>query len=180
MGPLVRGVGKHRREETASPTPAVPGAANPPITSPSLTQSLRVHPSRFSESLSFAIAIASEPCRSSVRTALRTVLKVGYVSCVLGGSPPKTGRLELGRPSVLSDELPKHEDHAERLENREEQEQRPDAADRRPSDEDRVEQDLQREEGPQVGHLAVRGSVEREQSESPAQREQRDRERLEA
>src|SRR2546427_11144309 len=165
MGPWFGGGGGPGRRVPATPPPPVPGAAAPPITSPSLTQSLRRHPSCFSESLSFAIAIASEPCRSSVRTALRSVLKVGYVSCVLGGSPPKTGRLELGRPSVLSDELPKHEDHAERLENREEQEQRPDAADRRPSDEDRVEQELQSEEGRQVGHRDVLVSVDREQSE---------------
>src|SRR3989442_15992019 len=108
MGPLFCWGGGLGRRVPATPPPPFPAAADPPITSPSLTQSLRVHPSRFSESLSFAIAIASEPCRSSVRTALRTVLKVGDVSCVLGGSPPKTERFELGRPSVLSDELPKH------------------------------------------------------------------------
>ncbi len=61
---------------------------------------------------------------------------------------------------MLPDKPPKHEENSEPLQDREEQQQGPDATHGWAPEERRVEDYLQREERPQVGHALVRGTVE--------------------
>src|SRR3990172_12989542 len=84
------------------------------------------------------------------------------------------------RPEGLpSNEPPQHEDYAQALGDREEQEEGPEVPHARAADEQAVEHDLQRDEGPQRAHRAVRGRVEREPPLAPPEREGEDRGELE-
>src|SRR3989454_9609728 len=123
------------------------------------------------------MASRSRACRSPAPSRF---LNLGYVSRARAVRPT---RRHCASPclqqSAPVDEPPEHEEHAESLQDREEEEKRPDAADRRASNEYGVEQDLQGEERPQFADRRVRGSVEREPSEAPPEDEGRDAQQLE-
>src|SRR2546422_11362415 len=126
----------------ARPTPRPPAAAAPPAARPSLTKSRRVHGRGVSASLSSDNRVPSALQGSGRRKKMRGPVEGLVHTMGTGMRPGHRAFARSGQPGMLSDKPPEHEDHAERLENREEQEQCPDPTDRCTSNEHRVEQDL--------------------------------------
>src|SRR5919204_196258 len=85
---------------------------------------------------------------------------------------PKAERLR--GPGVLAYESPEHQEHSEALQDRQEEEERPDAAHGRAPEEDRVENDLESEERPQLSHSRIRRPVERKPPLTPPKGEHGD------